>query len=1097
MEYYIDKKYIENLIENSNNDNANLGYNPEVIAKYVHDNVMKQYALDIMPKEVAEAHSSGILHVHDAEYYALRPNCLSGNNKIIIKDNKGIVSYIRLDEFVEKWQSDIKEYYVPSFNIKDCVMEWNKVVNAYKSSDNEQVYSVKFNKGYRIECTSDHKFIKSHNNKPCNEYDIKVSDFDNYKNLRLINMTNIYDYNSNNDYYKSALFGFFLGDGHIDKNGSVKFCFSKTDKARYCDNLLKKLGLDYSYNVYEADCYKSGLRHDFYIRDKIYPNMTKSQLIYHFKSQLNLKGVFEGLVNSDGCVRLDINNTLRCNFTSTNKDIFDLYHLCLLSLGLRGSISFHKPTNEKHSTAYISSTFGFDLINLFNEITLRDVFKEYHTQVNRDCKQYKEISEITPKSIEYIGEMPVYNLTIENNHNYMAGVDGFVLTQNCFNFDLRFFIKSGLVIDGKGIDGSVASPARSLEVLLNHLLQAFMAGAQVFSGGQGLANFNTFLAPLCRGRSYYDIKQCIQGFIFNCNMSLVAKGGQCIFTSVGLDMSVPNHLKDVPAVTFEGETIGVYKDYQREADMIFKAFLEVLNEKDASGQWHRFPNTLINIQDGDLDEYKGTCKVLHELGANNPTLYYTNQSNYVKSIMGCVDGSEGIWCKIDNKVTYKTFFALSDLLKADYGLTPVNMDLKVLTIDDNKKVYWEQVKNFIWNEDRVLYKVSLSDGKSFICDDQHELLTFEGINPINVFDCSDKTNLLGLNYYKNDIDCEEMSNYKSVKISSIEKVGYGDSFCIEVNGRMIFGEDFILSAQCRTALPDNFTGIYDLDCLNTGNFAYTTLNLPLLALEANGDVDEFYELLDKYCDIARTGLLNRREIVKDVIYNKHMSDFLLQRDKVTGIPLYDIDRTTITLGFCGLYECMKILNYNFGEDIIQFINAKTKQYKLEDGLRWSVIASPAESASHRFAMIIKDKYPDVELNGNKGNYYLTNSSHIPVSYESDIVAHIRNADKYHPLSKGGNILHLWLGETYHNPVAIWKLNKKILATNTNFWAFTNDFSYCNDCHNTFNEALDSCSICGSEDLTVFSRITGYYVPVKNWNKGKKQEFEDRYRHKNI
>jgi ribonucleoside-triphosphate reductase len=302
---------------------------------------------------------------------------------------------------------------------------------------------------------------------------------------------------------------------------------------------------------------------------------------------------------------------------------------------------------------------------------------------------------------------------------------------------------------------------------------------------------------------------------------------------------------------------------------------------------------------------------------------------------------------------------------------------------------------------------------------------------------------------------------------------------------------------CRTALPDNFTGVYDLDCLNTGNFAYTTLNLPLLALEADGNVDRFYELLDKYCDIARNGLLNRREIVKDVIYNKHMSDFLLQRDKVTGIPLYDIDRTTITLGFCGLYECMKILNYNFGENIIQFINAKAKEYKLDDGLRWSVIASPAESASHRFAMIIKDKYPELELQGTDGYFYLTNSSHIPVSHESDIVAHIRNADKYHPLTKGGNILHVFLGESYHDPIAIWRLNKKILATNTNFWAFTNDFTYCNNCHNTFNKALDNCSICGSDDLTVYSRITGYFVPVKNWNNGKKAEFKDRYLHGGI
>jgi ribosomal protein S8 len=338
------------------------------------------------------------------------------------------------------------------------------------------------------------------------------------------------------------------------------------------------------------------------------------------------------------------------------------------------------------------------------------------------------------------------------------------------------------------------------------------------------------------------------------------------------------------------------------------------------------------------------------------------------------------------------------------------------------------------------------------------------------------------------------------KIKSIELVDNDEmvyDLSIENNHNYVCGLGGIHSKNCRTALPDNFTGVYDLDCLNTGNFAYTTLNLPLLALEADGNVDRFYELLDKYCDIARKGLLNRRELVKDIIYNKHMSDFLLQRDKVTGIPLYDIDRTTITLGFCGLYECMKILNYNFGENIIQFINTKVKEYKLDDGLRWSVIASPAESASHRFAMIIKDKYPEVELQGTDGYFYLTNSSHIPVSHESDIVAHIRNADKYHPLTKGGNILHVFLGESYHDPIAIWRLNKKILATNTNFWAFTNDFTYCNNCHNTFNKALDNCSICGSDDLTVYSRITGYFVPVKNWNNGKKQEFKDRYRHSEI
>ncbi len=924
--------------------------------------------------------------------------------------------------------------------------------------------------------------------------------------------------------------------------------------------------------------------------------------------------------------------------------------------------------------------------------------KDLEELINSGCNDNANISYSPEVIAKYTYDMifKQYALDIMPNEVAEAHREGFIhvhdmeyyaLRPNCFNYDLRFFIRNGLVIDGKGVEGSVANPARSLEVLLNHLLQALMAGAQVFSGGLGIANFNTFLAPLCRGRSYYDIKQTIQGFIFNCNMSLVAKGSQCLFSSVGLDMSVPEHLKDTPAVTFEGETIGVYGDYQREADMIFKAFLEVLNEKDASCQWHRFPNTLINIQSGDLDEYKGTCKVLHELGANNPTLYYTNQSNYVKTIMGCFSPDTSLWVKIDGELQYLSFNELDKLLNADIGVTSVN-NIEVLTIDDNRKIVWHKAKNFIKNEPQELYKIKLAGNKSFVCDKTHTMITYKAMNKKNILDCKgnlldvacvlndeqshlkpnkraalygfycgdgkkgnefdrgfanlmllkpdkieyvrnllnsldvvfkekivhhsrdnedytvfyfsadeiikpdlldindcagllegmlssdgyvrlnkggfDKTSLsaefvstdkefvqlfkwvcfnLGIKFssrliqpsknQKNRVPFERVylsCNYESVNIlkqlnlrkqqkilcdeivndfrhitetkgQSVKEIiplnERDFTYCFEVNDRIIVSDDFILTGQCRTALPDNFTGVYDLDCLNTGNFAYTTLNLPLLALEADGDVDRFYELLDKYCDIAREGLLNRRELVKDVIYNKHMSDFLLQRDKVTGIPLYDIDRTTITLGFCGLYECMEILNYGFGEDIIQFINAKTKQYKLDDSLRWSVIGSPAESASHRFAMIIKDKYPEVELNGTEGNYYLTNSSHIPVSHESDIIAHIRNADKYHPLTKAGNICHIWFGETYHDPVAIWKLNKKILETNTNFWAFTNDFTYCNSCHNTFNEALDICSVCGSDDLTVFSRITGYYVPVKNWNKGKKAEFKDRYRHGGI
>lgn len=510
---------------------------------------------------------------------------------------------------------------------------------------------------------------------------------------------------------------------------------------------------------------------------------------------------------------------------------------------------------------------------------------------------------------------------------------------NCMNYDLRFFAKNGLKIDGRGLMGSVAKPAKTLEVLLNHLLQAFMAGAVVFSGGQGYVNFNTLLAPFARGRTYEEIKQAIQGFIFNCNMSLVCRGGQILFSSIGVDLSIPEVLANEPAIGPNGVAHGVYADYQEEADLIFRAILEVSEEKDGAGAYHRFPNILFNIRKGDLDEYTGNCKLLHEKGCNNPTLYYVNCTEMERTVMGC-----------------------------------------------------------------------------------------------------------------------------------------------------------------RTALPVNYSGDYKKDSMNTGNFMYSTLNLPLIALESEGDRQKFYNLLGDMCDIIYDTLIYRRNCVIDSIYNKHMSDFLLQEDKETGETLWDIDRTTITIGYCGLYECLEILNdvpknhnsFN-GEEILNFINNKKESYNKKDGLRWSVIGSPAESASHRFAEIIKEKYPHAPVQGVKGEYYLTNSSHIPVSAETNIIDHIKNADKYHPLSLGGNILHIWSGEVWSDAEAIWSLNKKILNTGSIFWAYSKVFTYCPECGYTINDELEVCPICGATHLYIFDRITGYYLCRDTFNPGKLREQKDRFR----
>ena len=815
---------------------------------------------------------------------------------------------------------------------------------------------------------------------------------------------------------------------------------------------------------------------------------------------------------------------------------------------------------------------------------------------------------------------------------------------NCFNADLRFYAKNGLKIDGKGLMGSVAKPAKTLEVLLNHMLQAWMAGATVFSGGQGYVNFNTLLAPFARGRSYEEIKQAIQGFIFNCNMSLICRGGQVLFSSIGVDLSIPAVLADSPAIGPGGIPNGVYADYQEEADLIFRAICEVSEEKDGNGAYHRFPNILFNIREGDLDEYNGNCKLLHEMGANNPTIYYVNCTDLERTVMGALTSDTPVMT--DKGFRYPQSLDIGD---------------NVMTYTKNGKKEWKPIKNIILKTPpSKVFKITLDNNYQFKITENHKLPTNSGIIKsedlkigMELYDYIDEPfypttnlfaefigvfladgyirdntrtqrnskavefhikqewkkdeiislcNLIGYEYdifekengysiyvrneelrnylnhlydrngvkhfpeefwkdkntlaniikglmfdgrkgskYRWDWSCSDLplvidvmyalsyigrtttlyvdnrsgdtgnwrTNYRvsfgldykpknRTKIKSIEIVDNKEPVYdleIEDNHNYVCGLGGIHSENCRTALPMNYTGKYEEDCVNTGNFMYSTLNLPLIALESV-DKNNFYDKLGDMCEIIYKTLHWRREKIEDVIYKKHMSDFLLQKDKDTGKALYNFDTTTMTLGFCGLYECLHILDVDEKEgiNILNYLNEIKTQFNERDGLRWSVIASPAESASHRFATIIKEKYPDAPVQGTKDHYYLTNSSHIPVSKETTIVDHIRNAGIYHPLTLGGNILHIWLGEVWSDPEALWKLNQKIIKEGAIFWAYSKVFTYCNECGFTINDSIEECPICKSKDLITYDRITGYYLPTRGFNNGKQQEFKERYRH---
>ncbi len=196
---------------------------------------------------------------------------------------------------------------------------------------------------------------------------------------------------------------------------------------------------------------------------------------------------------------------------------------------------------------------------------------------------------------------------------------------NCLQHDLRLFIRYGLKVDGTGDHTSIAAPPTHMETVMNHSGEILLAAQQNMSGGQAFSLWNVFVAPFARGLPYERIKQCVEMFVFNLNMAYAARGGQVPFTSVGLEFTVPDFLKNEPAYGKGGKRCGVYGDYEEEVRLIQRAFTEVLTEGDANGKPHLFPNTIYYLRKECLKpEFEEDIDRVHYLSAKFGTAYYIN-----------------------------------------------------------------------------------------------------------------------------------------------------------------------------------------------------------------------------------------------------------------------------------------------------------------------------------------------------------------------------------------------------------------------------------------------------------------------------------------
>jgi anaerobic ribonucleoside-triphosphate reductase len=321
--------------------------------------------------------------------------------------------------------------------------------------------------------------------------------------------------------------------------------------------------------------------------------------------------------------------------------------------------------------------------------------------------------------------------------------------------------------------------------------------------------------------------------------------------------------------------------------------------------------------------------------------------------------------------------------------------------------------------------------------------------------------------------------------------------------------DIVNSQCCRLIFAPDSEELKDFHkgAMRMGSLQVVTINLPRLAYEASGSDDTLFELLDERMDLARDVLLVKRDVI-----NARMKGGALPFCAMDcfGEPYLNLERQVLNVGFVGLNELLKahldlelhegLSAWRFGLRVVQHMVDRVGDYAKETGYRFGCIQTPAESCAHRLALVDSSIFGNkavVQGDTNNGGIYYTNSSHILPSAAIPLLDRIRIESSFHPLTKGGAILHIFLGENNPSAESVWKLIERV-ATNSlaAYFAFTRDLTICRRCSSVEANLQLTCKNCGAEGdhLEHWSRITGYYQQLRGWNAGKVQEFKDRHRY---
>lgn len=280
---------------------------------------------------------------------------------------------------------------------------------------------------------------------------------------------------------------------------------------------------------------------------------------------------------------------------------------------------------------------------------------------------------------------------------------------------------------------------------------------------------------------------------------------------------------------------------------------------------------------------------------------------------------------------------------------------------------------------------------------------------------------------------------------------------------------------------------------STGSIGVVTINLPRIAYQSKDEAD-FYKRLDKLMDISARSLSVKRTVISKLLEaglypytRRYLGSF---ENHFSTIGLVGMNEAALNAKFIGKHLGTKE-GQDFAKQVLLHMRERLSMYQEMYGDLYNLEATPAESTTYRFAKHDKEDFPLIKTaaDPDRAPFY-TNSSHLPVGYTSDIFEALDIQDQLQTLYTSGTVFHAFLGERMPSWQSAASLVRKIAENYTlPYYTLSPTYSVCSE-HGYIPGEVDRCPYCNR--LTeIYSRITGYYRPVRNWNDGKAEEFKKR------